>query len=189
MGWICKLRSRLSNCRAFFSLSREYSILWTSLTTGLLDENVPTAVIRRVSQPRRDAVDAGTGVGGGPGRQAPAPAAVVSSLHPPHSPGPARFTCTPTSPLPTLVCLYNVRTFSYSKINGHNYPVPRPGTCGLAYVGPTWADIRVCHPPTPAATAPRARPPARQSSTPGRRHPLAHRQLANHQMALRYFHL
>lgn len=63
---------------------------------------------------------------------------------PQRPPGPGHLSglqllCTPTvlQTATNLVLLCNVCTFNYSKINGRNYPAPRLGTCGLAYVGPT----------------------------------------------------
>ena len=52
---------------------------------------------------------------------------------------------------PALEWFYNACTFNCSKIDGHNYPVPRRGTCGLAYVGSTSAKPHV--PPQTACRA------------------------------------
>lgn len=66
---------------------------------------------------------------------------------------------------------YDSCTFNYSKINGHNYPIPSPGTYGLAYMGP-------------ASPENHDNPGFLQSTAS---HPS--RQLANHETTLQYFYL
>lgn len=132
--------------------------LWTSLSTDLFDEHLSLVASAGLAVMTLISTRRALGQGGAETVLLGSLPTGVSLLHP-CIPGDHAPSCLLPRLLrrlpPALQWFYNVCTFSCSKIDGHNYPVPRRGTCGLVYVWPT------------SAETPRASPNGTQSHPPG----------------------
>ena len=155
VGSVCKLWSRRRGCFCCERASVDI-VKYRSVCRAL-----PAAVIGHVSRPHCDDTgfhQEGSGQGGaetvclGPSPlSSPCCSPAFPGTMPPYACRPLLLRRLP----PALEWFYNACTFNCSKIDGHNYPVPRRGTCGLAYVGSTSAETPCASPDSVQSSPPR----------------------------------